>query len=353
YQWETGYGKQFISVVKADLTNPYLKVDMVMGAGSYTQKATVSQMANRTGAVALVNGDFFNTAAQGAPLGASIVDGKLATAPMNSIGFQALGIDKSNRAHIEQITFGGYATASNGKKYPIQGLNKAAYTDNITGAHSHDDTINLYNDLWTSKSRGRAGKECLELLLDGNGIVEEISTGKTLSYVVPKDKIIVQANGNAKKFIDENVKKGEKLVLDYKIRPEKDWQMMIGGHGLLVDKGAVLPYVLAPEAIDGQRARTAAGISADGKTIYLVAVEGRTNRSTGIKLKELAIFMQSIGCEKALNFDGGGSTAMSAKHTGELNPELVISPEKNGSERYVVNGLGIYNTAQEGPLHQI
>lgn len=353
YEWKVGYGNLFVSVVKCDLTNPMLKIGMVMGNGTYTQKATVSQMANRTGAVALVNGDFFNMKAQGAPLGASITDGRMASAPMNSIGYHALGIDKSKTAFIEQITFGGYVIASNGKKYPIQGLNKAAYEDNITGAHSHDNTINLYNDLWTAKSRGAVTAKSIELLVNKNGVVEDISQGSTLKYAVPKDKIILQANDKAKNFIVENIKKGDKIKLDYKIRPERDWEVMIGGHGLLVDNAKVIPYALAPQSIDGQRARTAVGISQNGKTLWIAAIEGQTSRSKGAKLKDLAQFMQQLGCFKAVNLDGGGSTAMSAKHTGELKPELVVNPERNGSERYVVNGLGVYNTAQEGPLTNI
>ncbi|MDO5713106.1 MAG: stalk domain-containing protein [Tissierellia bacterium] len=351
YEWQLKKGKVLINVIKCDLNNPNLEIGLVTGGGKYTQKATVSQMANRTGAVGLVNGDFFNMKAQGAPLGASVSEGRLLSAPMNSIGYYTLGIEQSGRAVIDMVTFGGHVHAANGKKYPIQGLNKAEYWDNITGAHSHTHTINLYNDHWASKSRGKAGKNAVEVLVNANGKVEEISKGRTLGYAVPKGKIILQANDRGKDFIRQNIKVGDTIKLDYKLYPEKNWKMLIGGHGLLVDKGVKIPYALAPQSIAGNRGRTAAGISQDGKTLWIAAAE-KSNRSKGLQLSELSEFMVSLGCYRALNFDGGGSTAMAVASTGELKPEIKTKPEA-GRERYVVNGLGVYNKAEEGPLHEM
>lgn len=62
--------------------------------------------------------------------------------------------------------------------------------------------------------------------------------------------------------------------------------------------------------------RTAFGISKDQKTVYLVTVDGRftsTNtakRAIGMPTKTLARLMRGLGCHKAVNFDGGGGTAM-------------------------------------------
>ena len=62
--------------------------------------------------------------------------------------------------------------------------------------------------------------------------------------------------------------------------------------------------------------RTAFGISKDGKTVVQVAVDGRwTNsssaeRAIGMSTPLLSKMMQGLGCYKAMNFDGGGGTAM-------------------------------------------
>lgn len=73
------------------------------------------------------------------------------------------------------------------------------------------------------------------------------------------------------------------------------------------DEGAFL-YTTHP--------RTAFGISEDQKTVWQVAVDGRwtssdpAKRAIGMETKVLAKLMKGLGCYKALNFDGGGGTAM-------------------------------------------
>ena len=70
--------------------------------------------------------------------------------------------------------------------------------------------------------------------------------------------------------------------------PDKDWQMVIGGHALLVDNGQTVPYTKDLASLGGVRARTAVGISADGSKVYIAAVEGRTYESAGLSLDNLA-----------------------------------------------------------------
>ena len=62
--------------------------------------------------------------------------------------------------------------------------------------------------------------------------------------------------------------------------------------------------------------RTAFGISKDLKTVYQVTVDGRwtsdnaAKRAIGMETWVLGKLMKGLGCYKALNFDGGGGTAM-------------------------------------------
>lgn len=332
-----------VNVLKCDLTNQYLKIDVVAGGGEYTNKATVSEMGNRTNATALVNGDFFNMLLQGAPEGPSIVGGKLESSPCVYTGLYSIGITTDNTAHIEQIQFSGNVTANNGKKYPIDGLNKSYYWYDGTNEYSHENKIQLYSDFWASASRG--DKNNSEILVNANGVVEQISEKKNFNFPVPDGKMILQADGLAYDFFKQNIKVGDTIKVDYAITPKRDFKFLIGGHALLVDNGNVVPYTKDVNVLGGSRARTAAGISKDGKTLYLVSAEGRTSRSDGFKLETLADFMKSIGCDRAVNLDGGGSTAMVVQNLGEFERTRVINPERNAAERKVVSGIGIYNTA--------
>lgn len=330
------------NVVTVDLNNPYIKINTVAGGGTYTNKATVSQMADRTNAVALVNGDFFTMQLQGVPLGASIIDGDMKSSPAVLTDIWSFGIDENNTAFIDSTKFVGSVTAPNGKSYPIDGLNKTFYWYQPSKEYSHESKIQMYNSFWSSKSRG--DKTAGEVLLSEDNVVEQIVYRKNIDMKIPEGKKILQVSGGSERFMRENVKVGDKLQINTNIEPNRNWKMMIGGHALLVENGAIKNYTKDVNSIGGVRARTAVGISQDGKTVYIVSAEGRTNRSPGLSLNELSQFMLDLGAYKAMNLDGGGSTAMAVRNLGDLKRTRVTNPEKNAGERKVVNGLGVFNT---------
>lgn len=332
------------NVVKVDLNNPHIKINTVAGAGTYTNKATVTQMANRTNAVALVNGDFFTMKLQGAPVGPSIINGEIKSSPAILTDIWSFGIDSNNNAHIEMTKFVGKVTAPNCKSYPIDGLNKAYYWYQPSLEYSHESKIQMYDSFWSSKSRG--DKNSGEVLLSKDNVVEQIQFKKNIDIKLPEGKKILQVSGASEKFISDNVKVGDKLKIETSINPNRNWKMMIGGHALLVQNGAVAKYTTDIASLGGVRARTAIGVSKDKKTVFIVTTEGRTSRSSGMSLGELSQFMLNLGCEIAINMDGGGSTAMSVRNLGDINRTRVTNPEKNAAERKVVNGLGVFNTTK-------
>ena len=330
------------NVVTVDLNNPHIKINTVAGGGTYTNKATVSQMADRTNAVALVNGDFFTMQLQGVPLGASIIDGDMKSSPAVLTDIWSFGIDENNTAFIDSTKFVGSITAPNGKSYPIDGLNKTFYWYQPSKEYSHESKIQMYDSFWSSKSRG--DKTAGEVLLSEDNVVEQIVYRKNIDMKIPKGKKILQVSGGSERFVRENIKVGDKVQINTNIEPNRNWKMMIGGHALLVENGAIKKYTKDVTSIGGIRARTAVGISKDGKTVYIVSCEGRTKRSAGLSLNELSQFMLDLGAFKAMNLDGGGSTAMAVRNLGDIKRTRVTNPERNAAERKVVNGLGVFNT---------
>lgn len=87
---------------------------------------------------------------------------------------------------------------------------------------------------------------------------------------------------------------------------------------LLVWKGKIQSYPEETTAdfLKKTHPRTAIGLSKDGKTIIQVAVDGRwtssntDKRAIGMSTPLLSKLMLELGCYKAMNFDGGGGTAM-------------------------------------------
>lgn len=57
--------------------------------------------------------------------------------------------------------------------------------------------------------------------------------------------------------------------------------------------------------------RTAVGLDAGEKTLYVIAVEGENPaKSAGLTYMECADFFLALGCENAMEFDGGSSTQL-------------------------------------------
>jgi len=96
----------------------------------------------------------------------------------------------------------------------------------------------------------------------------------------------------------------------------KKWKMetAIGGGPVLVQNNKVQisnneERKFAGNAINDRHPRTAIGYTNDNKLIILVA-EGRSETASGLTLTQEAKILVDLGCEEALNLDGGGSTCM-------------------------------------------
>jgi Phosphodiester glycosidase len=59
---------------------------------------------------------------------------------------------------------------------------------------------------------------------------------------------------------------------------------------------------------DGRHPRAALGLAGD--RFYAVACDGRSRHDAGLTLEELTALMAALGCETAINLDGGGSTSL-------------------------------------------
>lgn len=136
-----------------------------------------------------------------------------------------------------------------------------------------------------------------------------------------------------------------------RIAAGRDWPgvaQALGGVPRLLERGAIVPTAGAegsPASFATSRhPRTAVGITRDGGLV-LATVDGRTAAGAGLKLDELAQWMAWLGCDDALNLDGGGSTALWVR--GEPFGGVVNHPSDNrradhAGERRVGTALGVW-----------
>lgn len=119
----------------------------------------------------------------------------------------------------------------------------------------------------------------------------------------------------------------------------KDAAQVIGGSTIILKDRQV------PKMTDGlataTHPRTAVGLANGGRTLVIVVDDGRwKEHSLGMSLPDLGKFMAELGCDDALNLDGGGSTEMAFRDpaTGQL---IVVNHPSDGHERPVANVLGV------------
>ena len=92
------------------------------------------------------------------------------------------------------------------------------------------------------------------------------------------------------------------------------FDFVFGGFFAVLIDGEFLPYN------EIYNSRTGAGISQDGKTLYLLVVEGEEPaRSTGLTYPQCGKIFAAMGCTNALEFDGGGSSQLCINGTSVLN----------------------------------
>ena len=91
--------------------------------------------------------------------------------------------------------------------------------------------------------------------------------------------------------------------------------------------------------------RTAAGVSKDGRYLYLIALDGRQDGySEGASEAETAEWLLRFGAHDGLNLDGGGSTAMVISD-GKGGAKVLNRPIHDGvpgRERVNANHLGVF-----------
>ena len=184
-------------------------------------------------------------------------------------------------------------------------LAQDAYGRNVTEATSAmaartGAAIAINGDFYGSRERGyvvRNGK----LLRDTNAGGEDLVIWADGSFSIINENDITAA---------ELVAQGAEQVFCF-------GPALVMGGEIAVDPGEEVGKAMVSNP------RTALGIDAEGR-YYLVVSDGRTRQSTGLSLRELAEFMQSLGCTIAYNLDGGGSSTM------VVDGNVINTPTTNG-----------------------
>lgn len=356
---------QLVHVLQIDLSNPYVQLNAMVGKNnSVTSHQSVGSMVKETGAVAGINGDVFSTSSssEGVSLGAVIQSGQMLKSTSELQGMYAFAVTKDRQPMIDLFDFSGSVTAADGTTFNLAGINQSAYRTEPDNGYSHVNQLYIYTDNWTASQRPKNSSTTPTEALVVNGVVQEIQDGTEITTPIPENGYILRGHKDAADFIKNHLQVGSSVTANYglvsqtsgKSYDPSSFQMMIGGHTILINNGAAASFSRDISGVSGSadRARTAVGYSKDGKTVYLITVQ-ENGSLKGVTLKELQQIMLQLGVYKGVNMDGGGSTTMISRPLGEFAPILAHPTSYGTTQRLIASGIGVYTTAPQGSVKGI
>lgn len=211
-----------------------------------------------------------------------------------------------------------------------------------------DNGIVLYSRDYDTKTRGQTEgyhvilhADTTTLSLDGtvSCTVKQI-VEKTKSCPIPEDGFVLSL---AETFDYEPFQKAIRSLnvgdtVNLSVSIDEDWQNMdyiVGGGDMLVQQGRP-NRSFELDSAERKAARTALGVKANGEVVCCTV--DRSTISGGMTLAELADRMVELGCETAVNLDGGGSTCLGVTQPGRANFVTVNEPS-DGEQRPCANYL--------------
>lgn len=108
-----------------------------------------------------------------------------------------------------------------------------------------------------------------------------------------------------------------------------EMEMAIGGGPMLIKDSKIIedysPERFLDDVVSSKAPRTAIGLTKNQEIIILI-VDGRQEHSVGVSLQTLSALLQDLGCEYAMNLDGGSSSFLVINDTLINHPSREIPP---------------------------
>ena len=185
---------------------------------------------------------------------------------------------------------------------------KNAYGRNIKEttsdmAENNDAILAINGDYYGSRQKGYVLRNGTLYRMDGDPKRQDLMIGK---------------DGDFRIYSEANVSANMLSSFDA-------WQVFSFGPALLQEGQISVDKNTEVDQATTSNPRTA--IAQVGELHYLMVVsDGRTDRSEGLSLYQLATFLQTLGARTAYNLDGGGSSTM------WFNGKVINQPVNHGSE---------------------
>jgi len=335
-----------VHIVKVPRDDPTLEVRSVLARGTVLGLSRLSDQilaipGEKGTPLAGVNGDFYDTGGRfaGDPRGLQIVEGDLVSEPTGHPSYCAFWIGDDGNPRIANVVSEFKATVPNGQSFRF-GLNEERPTAGAV----------LYTPTLGRATRTSGGREFVLEKPDkspwvpfraGETYAAKVrAISETGNTTLQKDVVVLSFGPQLAAKLPA-IEVGATINLSTATTPDLRGARTAISGGSIITRGGKAAKIERPRgggmggyavsSMFEQHPRSAVGWS---KThFYLVEVDGRqSDLSVGMTLAELGAYMAKLGCEEAINLDGGASA------TCWYRGRVVNSP-CNGSERTVANGL--------------
>lgn len=361
YSHYTYSASSHINHIGVDLSDPFTKLKMGLPS-PISRTAPTLTLANRDSkerhrVVGAVNTSFFDMKT-GVPMyllseGNEIVNGGVISSSNSYYVSQpiAFGVTKDGLSEIDYFNL-GVEVGVHGSVFQMTGLNRERQADetmiftpqhvkNTTGSNEYGiELVVETNEPITSTHYGQQ--------VQGN-VVKVRGYGDKNPVTIPKNGFVVSIHGKKGLERFKSVTVGDSLSLKLSIDDKwKDSEFMMASGPMLVKDGKrhITMDTNNPRAT-AKTARTAIAISKDKKQVQMVTVDSRAGYSNGMSLTQFADYLVSQGYDRALNFDGGGSTTMGIRNYGS-NQVVLANRTSNSAQRSTSAILEAVSTAPTG-----
>jgi hypothetical protein len=331
YAFTTVRGPLAISVLAIDPSEPTLHFntalaqDHVISGGERT-----SALGLRTGAIAGVNGDYFDIGRTYQPQGMLLRNGVLERGPTDRA---ALVIDRAKRVTFAEFHLRGEVRTPRGTM-PITELNDWPPGD-VAVITSAFGTMLPASPGRTFVSLEPAGRSTHRYRVTDVAAMTEprkvrfgIAIGPLVRIPLPR--------------------RGDIVDVRYDLEPHVANPIAgIGGGPILLRDGTWYedPHAPAPDERNVRWPVIALATQADGN-LLMVALDGRhPERSIGATRPEFAVVLQRLGAVDAMALDSGGSVTLVDRAVGDANVSVRNVPSDFSAERWISDALFLYSSA--------
>ncbi|GAA3149883.1 exopolysaccharide biosynthesis protein/3',5'-cyclic AMP phosphodiesterase CpdA [Kribbella aluminosa] len=324
-----------------DLADKAVSTDLLT-SGPVASGGPLSTAANKAGAVAGVNGEFFDIGNSNASLGGEVQNGQLLKSA-DASGRQHVGVSMDGIAQLVDLAVDSTATFA-GTDHKVLTINAA------NGGGVPANGLVAYTPIWGeySRARGFANADVAEVLVQ-QGKVVSVNPTAAGAGAIPADGFYLVGRDAAATAL-RALQPGDAVTLHYELANDlaKSMKFALGQGGTIVKDGKAVPGLdksIAP--------RTALGFKDGGRTLVLATWDGPGGTGKGgLGIDREAQDLADRGIQTAVNLDGGGSTTMVARGLGEAGTTVRNNPS-DGQERNDPNGVGVFVSKGDGKVHQL